>query len=417
MNFSRLAPLVDSFSMGFDPSGTKARLAQEEQKQRMTALASKLEALQGYTSGRLTPLLSAPIESAQGAEEQRGILQQRRLNELTGAPSSSLPPMQAMQRANITPEEALMPETKAALEMAQGAQTEQMQTARDVSQIRDFSNVLGDLIQQDPQMATAALGAFASGDTELGKQYLTMALNRQPSGIEQQKLDLSAERLAVQKAKEDRQAGEATRRDINAISDQAQKYTAQMDKIWPVISGLMDVDETLTSMGVNGGLFGASNESLDRFAGKFTKPVRGFLFGSSNDPDEQAFRAAISRYFNKTLKERSGAAVVENELNRLQAEYGLDVWGSPAALLSALQKDARVKVEQAKGYTAAISPEYRDEILSRPGIYKVPARLSENPAVDRPQSVPSAGAGGAVPNTPGTAPQEDEFDKLWNSVR
>ncbi len=125
---------------------------------------------------------------------------------------------------------------------------------------------------------------------------------------------------------------------------------------------------------------------MNRFAGKFTKPVRSILYGTSTDPDEEALRAVVSKYFNVNLKEQSGAAVTENELTRMQNAYGLDVFGSASALLDAIRRDARLKQEQAKGFAAAIAPEFRGEILGRQGTFSVPDPIKR----------PAAGPAGTV---------------------
>ncbi len=70
-------------------------------------------------------------------------------------------------------------------------------------------------------------------------------------------------------------------------------------------------------------------------------------------PEARAARQDIAKLFNITLKDRSGAAVTNQELERLKKEFGQGLFKSPGQLLTAIQRARDVVESHYQGIAAS----------------------------------------------------------------
>jgi hypothetical protein len=78
---------------------------------------------------------------------------------------------------------------------------------------------------------------------------------------------------------------------------------------------------------------------------------------SAYSEDARGLRDAASRVFNATLKDRSGGAVTDNELERLKTEFSEGKFNTEPELISALQRYKRQVQTVLKNREAAYKPE------------------------------------------------------------
>jgi hypothetical protein len=85
------------------------------------------------------------------------------------------------------------------------------------------------------------------------------------------------------------------------------------------------------------------------------------------DPDIREARQALDKLFNIELKNRSGAAVTEQELKRLKDEYGRGVFKTPDQIIGAARKARMIVEAHAQALAAGYGPEvlqaYNDNLV------------------------------------------------------
>lgn len=91
---------------------------------------------------------------------------------------------------------------------------------------------------------------------------------------------------------------------------------------------------------------------------------RVFMPGSVGE----SFQAAFSNIFNTTLKERSGAAVTDQELQRLKNEFAQGKFNTEEKMIEALQRYKNIIRKKMRQHEAAFSPEVRERFKKQGGM-------------------------------------------------
>jgi|GEM_PF-4493961 len=78
-------------------------------------------------------------------------------------------------------------------------------------------------------------------------------------------------------------------------------------------------------------------------------------------PDASRLKSSISRIFNIELKDRSGAAVTNNELERLKLEFGQGQFNTESQMIEAAQRYKRLMEQELAAREAAYAPEIREQ--------------------------------------------------------
>ena len=94
-------------------------------------------------------------------------------------------------------------------------------------------------------------------------------------------------------------------------------------------------------------------------------PLIGRVSAYSNSARE--LQSAASRVFNATLKDRSGGAVTDNELDRLRTEFNEGKYNTESELVDALQRYKRQTIAVLKNREAGFSPEVIDKYTYQGG--------------------------------------------------
>lgn len=81
----------------------------------------------------------------------------------------------------------------------------------------------------------------------------------------------------------------------------------------------------------------------------------------------QQLESAISKVFNTELKDRSGAAVTNTELERLKSEFGSGKYNTESQMIQAMKDYKRMVNQELKNREAAFRPEVVDQYKQRGG--------------------------------------------------
>ena len=148
--------------------------------------------------------------------------------------------------------------------------------------------------------------------TEWQKQILQ--LRSEELGLKKKGLGLSEERLSLAKEDQKRQETSKLTNFVKNTKDQAEILYAyqNLDKLVP------------------GGIYGTDGIAGYGFG---TKPFRKFW----KTDEANKIRPGVQALINKVLKQRSGAAVTEQELNRLEQEFGVNTTGTIEEFRQGLQ--------------------------------------------------------------------------------
>lgn len=103
----------------------------------------------------------------------------------------------------------------------------------------------------------------------------------------------------------------------------------------------------------------SSSIAVAEDASKITPELAGYITGPKSMmpdlavPDDAKFaRQAVQKLFNITLKDRSGAAVTNQEMERLKTEFGKGVLKTPQQLINAVDKAKSIIEKHYKGIAA-----------------------------------------------------------------
>jgi hypothetical protein len=95
--------------------------------------------------------------------------------------------------------------------------------------------------------------------------------------------------------------------------------------------------------------------------------VAGMLPDAMVSAEGEDVRQAVSTLFNIELKDRSGAAVTDQELNRLKKEFGQGSWKSDDQLRKGIKAYKERLKEVIRNIDAGFTPEAREEYKNREG--------------------------------------------------
>lgn len=106
-------------------------------------------------------------------------------------------------------------------------------------------------------------------------------------------------------------------------------------------------------------------------AGTAAKVAETFGLGGESAKKIGRFRQLLFANVNPTLKERSGAAVTENEMQRFFEEYGFSKFGNPQVFRKAMKEKKRDIYNDIEAVSAIYPKEVVDAIRKRGGAKKV----------------------------------------------
>jgi hypothetical protein len=155
-------------------------------------------------------------------------------------------------------------------------------------------------------------------------------------------------------------------KDIKKVEDQMVKFEGKAIDAVPLMENMHTVE----------GILGAPLEQYDpkteSINGKkvdlpgTSLPGIGRVYAPGSDGE--TLHAAMSNIFNTTLKERSGAAVTDQELNRLKGEFAQGKFNTEGKMIEALQRYKRILQKRMTQHEAAFKPEVRNLYRSQGGM-------------------------------------------------
>jgi len=224
---------------------------------------------------------------------------------------------------------------------------------------------------------------------------LTNAATREDALNERKRqFDLQLEDKNLNREQRDRLAAAAddTKRLIAAQSEETKRMRAAIDEA--KAQGIKDDKLKKETIGFSAALNKANLPEADATLGNVEKMLQdkpelaSWITGpKSQIPDMLApqevrdARQAFNKLFNVTLKLRSGAAVTEQELQRLKSEFGVGVTKSPEQVATAVQQ-ARDIIQKhyrsvAAGYGPDVLKAYNENVRSLGGM----STLGDEPKV------------------------------------
>lgn len=150
------------------------------------------------------------------------------------------------------------------------------------------------------------------------------------------------------------------------IEDQLIKFESKAIDAVPLVENLNRVEEILggklEQFDPNTGTLNGKKIDLP---GKSVPGIgRVFAPGSVGE----SLQAAFSNIFNTTLKERSGAAVTDQELARLKNEFAQGKFNTEEKMLEALQRYKTILRKRMRQHEAAFSPDVRERFKKQGGM-------------------------------------------------
>lgn len=269
-----------------------------------------------------------------------------------------------------------------------GVQARQQQEAgdreaQDQKWKSEAQKVYGLGVVQNPDGSTsynpaAALTGIKSADQNnpyIGKMAYDLGQNMYGRDQDAQKLKDAQEQRVIDNELR-RQQIEATR--ANTADSRAtraeQKVEADVQKLSKEISGAQGsidaLDEVENLLGFK--LEEASTPNGKLQVGGKTKDLPGVsipLLGrvSAYSNDAQNLESAAGKVFNTVLKDRSGAAVSNSEMERLKTEFGQGKYNTEPQLVGALQRYKRAVETELQNRQAGFRPEIVETYADRGG--------------------------------------------------
>jgi len=182
--------------------------------------------------------------------------------------------------------------------------------------------------------------------------------------IEQKKLDRS-------EARAERAAREQDKRDEKLTRNQEQ----DLMKLGKDVAGTQDLlgglDEVEAKLGGKLESFSRDKDgNLVKDGKKVDLPgvsVPGIGRVSAYSSEARELQGAADKIFNTTLKDRSGGAVTDNEMERLKQEFNSGKYNSEPELIDALQRFKRATARVLKNREASFSPAVVDKYKEQGG--------------------------------------------------
>lgn len=209
----------------------------------------------------------------------------------------------------------------------------------------DYENILA----QYKQLSSGQLNA--KDRARLGAQYDNMYLTSQAiQGNMDARYEAQKNKAGEQLEKKVENLGKATENNSRAYN-----ALGQIDDVLAE-AGIPNIDSLKVK---DGKVTGIDDKAVD-LPGVSIPGLGRVVIGNDK---AQTLSSAMSRVFNTELKDRSGAAVTDTELNRLREEFGQGEFNTESQMISALQ---RYKIAAAKAlrnaearYEKAVVEEYK----------------------------------------------------------
>lgn len=96
--------------------------------------------------------------------------------------------------------------------------------------------------------------------------------------------------------------------------------------------------------------------------------IPGYGRATFGQEDALDLESAVARVFNTVLKDRSGAAVTNQEMDRLQKEFGRGKWNTEAQLVKGLQDYKKSVAAELKNREAGFKPDIIETYQKRGGV-------------------------------------------------
>lgn len=197
-------------------------------------------------------------------------------------------------------------------------------------------------------------------------QQEKQALSNEELKREQMRQNEILAKFKIGDQKADKQRSISERLDKEFESN-IQKLSKSAEGTQSALNAIDNVEQTL----------GAPLESFEIKGGKLTKDGKGVdlpgvslpLVGRVSAYSDAArnLQSAASTVFNTILKDRSGAAVTNSELERLKIEFGQGKYNTEAELVNALKLYKLGVAKELKNREAGFKPEVVEEYTTRGG--------------------------------------------------
>lgn len=189
-----------------------------------------------------------------------------------------------------------------------------------------------------------------TNDARIAAQQAAIARENQSNLFRQQALDLQRENTNIRRQQIQ---SEKERKRQEKLDKDATKYSEMLEKtnIPDMVTAIEDVDRLLPKEGDIPGYGEFEGAIPDFFAGDKARELRG----------------AVQTLFNIELKDRSGAAVTDQELERLRKEFGEGSWKTEKQLRDGIERYKNRLKEVARNIQAGTKPEVIDLYKERGG--------------------------------------------------
>jgi len=288
---------------------------------------------------------------------------------LTSKPGNSLEAAKLMR-----------PESRSARQEKALALQDKLQQRKGALTQRELTGVTTQMQAQakSDQLAQARLEAKARFDQqqELAKQRYEQEKIRTEAykqGITSREKIAQMQLAASKNAKvegqdraDQRQQAGLDQKDETKLENQLQKYEQKAIDAVPLMENMATVEQIL---GAPIEQYDPKTESINGkkidLPGKSIPGVgRVFMPGSQGE----TLHAAMANIFNTTLKERSGAAVTDQELNRLKNEFAQGKFNTEGKMIEAMQRYKRILKKRMTQHEGAYKPEVRNLYRSQGGM-------------------------------------------------
>lgn len=315
------------------------------------------------------------------------------------------------QMAESTAPESLDAKQQKLLALQQ--QLQQRKGAFSQRQLSGLQTLLSQQAQAD-RLAHAQAQAQARFDQqqELAKQKFEQEKLRTQAYQEgiKAKERIAAQQLAASKGRVEKQQADATARQEAGLAEKREKKVE--DQLIKFEQKAVDAIPIVENLKVIEDILGGNLEQFDPKTGTVngkkidlpgaSVPGVGRVFAPGSVGE--SLQSAFSNIFNTTLKERSGAAVTDQELQRLKNEFAQGKFNTEEKMIEALQRYKNILRKRMRQHEAAYSPEVRARYRTQGGM--LADDLLPESGAGAPPPPPSAPVQGGERFKAGEAPWE-----------
>jgi len=249
-----------------------------------------------------------------------------------------------------------------------------------------------DVNSEESKMAqdlARSMGYTGNIDTITASQFkeFSPALQKKYE-IAERSLDRAEARADRAETRSEARADRQFQRDQSRATKAAEINDKDIQKLSKDVAGVQDMtnalDEIETTLG--GKLEEFTTEGGLKKGGKDVDlpgvSVPGIGRVSAYSDKAQQLQGAASKVFNTVLKDRSGAAVSNTELERLKTEFGEGKYNTEAQMVGALQRYKRAVNTELKNREAAYRPEVVEKYTEQGGRTSKTEGIKPNTSVD-----------------------------------